>query len=351
MIVGPTLILNIFLFINLIMQSDNVFIINMKKDIGKRLHMQQLKSITGAIFWDGIDISELKDDYLVKYADIKQATYAAKMAKFNLFKYFLNSSKAQYLFLFEDDIYMHIDFKKGLMIANNFLDVHKPLLLYFGVSNNRVFNDKKDIAIELLSNKMPCPGAYGVCINRFIIPYLLSYIQDPALKYDPFDITCLGTIQLMMPDKCFVMNPPLVIPDISISNIRGEYDQEIYYLNSGINKMKYIFPETKPLFVVGAIIDVNKKLYNVFRPYYKITYVKKIPDNLTDYQYYVVINGNIKFKYYEGNKIIDNIESNIHNYKKIIFATIDPEIYMEAISMKIDKENESKILTLKNICS
>lgn len=303
----------------------------MKKDIGKQIIMNDFRELMNATIWAGVDPSIISaDGYLQKSADIKLATYSAKQAKLSLFEHFMKKSKSQYLFLCEDDIYTHKNYLKQLEMVNIFLKESNPYLLYLGVSNNRKFEYTDNVSIEKLHPTKPsyqqiCPGAYAVIINRKIINYLISYIKDESNKYNPFDMTCLGVIQMMFPDKCHITAPPLIIPDVTTSNIRKKYDQTIYYQNACINPLNYVFPEYIPLFI-KIMNNINTQqtinLYKIFEPYYKIILINSEDDITTelckDAKYYVYVTSNIVFKYYSGSLVSSNINKYIGTNKKVV---------------------------------
>lgn len=323
----------------------------MKKDIGKRKNLSEMCNKINISIWEGIDTSSIDDNgYLIQRSDSNKATSNAKLAKRKLFEYFLKNSKHNYIWLFEDDICFHKKFLDNIPMINYFLENKKPLLLYFGVSNNRQFN--KDcgeiINIEQLSTTnetIICSGAYSVIINRNILPQLISYCKNPSLEKYPFDNSCLGKIQIKYPKQCFICNPPLIVPDVTYSNIRKSYDQNIYWNNCKIVPELYIFPNYHFLFVIVDDclnkIKYFKDLYKLFHPYYKIFFLvnDKIEENeyieyeytknpeLTineilkekNHDYYLQITVDIKFKYMDGINIINTIENNIKNFDCIEF--------------------------------
>jgi GR25 family glycosyltransferase involved in LPS biosynthesis len=316
------------------METGNVFIINMKKDIGRKMNISNLQILTNAVYWEGIDPSLIDaDGYLLRCAEIDKATYSAKRTKLLLFENFMKTNKSKYLILFEDDIYIHNNFSKYIGLVDEFIKKVKPMLLYLGI-NNRKFLDKNfEINKLAITKNKICSGAYGVIINRAIIPYLISYIKDPVNQYKPFDITCLGIIQMSYPNSCYISDPPLVIPDISTSNIRGEYDQNLVYELSNINPNNYILPDLR-LFVVyikdNTKFDLTNRLLKVFRPYYQVIYLygqntnndiiikecdvkNYIQTNYPNVKYYIYMTDDTHFKYYDGDKImkIVNTQDNL----------------------------------------
>lgn len=263
------------------MQDDNVYFINMKKDIGRFVHIKPIIDKLNGIIWEGEDPTIIDiNGYAASFADVSIGTNAAKEAKLKLFTHFLKNSKSEYLFLFEDDIIIHKDFFNNLEIINNFIKDKKPKLFYFGVSGNikNVVQDNIMIIKNLFDNniKEPISGAYSVCINRNILNHIILRIKNPILKNKPFDMTCLGQIQTAYPNECFICHPPMIIPYLKKSNIRDNRNQYEFNKMININYSDYIKPKEYPIFVIikePKNINYFDKLINSIEPYFKIYYL------------------------------------------------------------------------------
>jgi GR25 family glycosyltransferase involved in LPS biosynthesis len=281
------------------MDNNNIFFINLKKDSGRYENIRpHIKKLNGQI-WEGVDPTEIDiNGYATKFSDKILGTIAAKIAKLKLFEFFLKNNKNEYLILFEDDIMFHKKFYDYIEEINDFLLKQKPKLLYFGVSSNieskseklifnKIFNkdETKSIKNPLLNffekksdNEnltKPHSGAYGVCINRNIIQFLILRMKNPILKEKPFDMSCLGQIQRVYTNDCYITDPPLVIPYIKSSNIRENRNQNQLTNLIKINMNNYFQPLEFPLFV--EIIDKDSFIYfdkiikcliPIFRIYY-----------------------------------------------------------------------------------
>jgi GR25 family glycosyltransferase involved in LPS biosynthesis len=275
------------------MENDNVFFINMKKDAGRHEHIRQnIKRLNGQI-WEGVDPTEIdKDGYAIKFPNKISGTNAAKMAKLKLFEHFLKNNKNEYLILFEDDIMFNKKFYDHIEEINDFLIKIKPKLLYFGVSSDvasnsdkfiikKLFDKKEESNNNSINEKNPHSGAYGVCINRNILQFLILRIKNPTLKDKPFDMSCLGQIQRIYSNDCYITDPPLIIPYIKSSNIRENRNQQQLTKLIKINMNNYHQPLEYPLFI--EVIDKDsflnfdkliKCLIPIFRIYYIITIQK-----------------------------------------------------------------------------
>ena len=278
------------------MENNNIFFINLKKDSGRYETIRpHLKRLNGQI-WEGVDVTEIdKNGYAIKFADKISGTYAAKIAKLRLFEHFIKNNKNEYLILFEDDIMFHKKFYEYIEEINNFLIKKKPKLLYFGVSSNIESKSEKFTIKKILEKEpknvnnslinpnenlentfIPHSGAYGVCIHRNIIPFLILRIKNPILKDKPFDMSCLGQIQRVYTNDCYITDPPLVIPYIKSSNIRENRNQNQLTNLIKVNMNNYQQPLEFPLFV--EIIDKDSflifdKLIKCLIPIFKIYYL------------------------------------------------------------------------------
>ncbi len=263
------------------MQEDNVYFINMKKDIGRYIHIKPIVDKLNGNIWEGEDPTIIDTNgYAASFADVSVGTNAAKEAKLKLFNHFLKTSKSEYLFLFEDDIIIHKDFFNNLEKINNFMKETKPKLFYFGVSGNikNIAEDNNIIIKKLFDNntKEPVSGAYSVCINRNIINHIILRIKNPILKNKPFDMTCLGQIQTAYPNDCYICHPPMVIPYLKKSNIRDNRNQYEFNKMININYADYIKPREYPIFVKinePTNIQYFDKLINSIEPYFKTYYL------------------------------------------------------------------------------
>ena len=121
--------------------------------------------------------------------------------------------------------------------------------LYFGISkeftstNNSTdkliftsFSDKFTKTIKL------CSGAYGFMLRKDMIPHVIMRIDNPIFDTNPFDIYCLSYISYVYPSESYVIDPQLVVPDISHSNIRRNFDQQLMWKALKTNEINYFVP-------------------------------------------------------------------------------------------------------------
>lgn len=257
--------------------NTNVFFINMEKNIGKRKSIEELVTNLSGTIWNGVDNSSYDEHgILLKINGHDINTRSAKEAKLNLFNYFLSSCTQDYLVLFEDDIVVHKKFYEHYQQVITFANINKFKLIYFGVScnvpkinnNNNNNNESNNLTISLLpKTNYRFSGAYGVIIHRSVLKSIISKSNDPFLFNKPFDIYSLGHIQLSYPDECFICDPQIVIPMITISDIRDPRDQDLFWNYCHINPDEYMLYDsyknsvTRKMYILA---DQNKEKLKQF---------------------------------------------------------------------------------------
>jgi hypothetical protein len=229
----------------------------MKKNIGKRLLLKNFISHLNGNLWCGVDKSIYDDNQiLLSTPDQYIRTRSAKEAKINLFNYFLTNNDQNYLFLFEDDIIIHTDFFVHFDSVIQFANTNKFKLIYFGVSCYVPQKNNLSFSIDILpQSTYRYSGAYGVIIHRSVLKSLINRSNDPFLYSKPFDIYSLGHIQSSYPLECFICNPQLISPNITISDIRNPRSQNDFWSLCHIDKSSFIIEKHIDMFIV---IDDNK---------------------------------------------------------------------------------------------
>lgn len=298
------------------MNTTNIFFINMKKNWGKRQLIKNMVNKLSGIIIDGVDKSIYNNDILIKKSSQEISTRAAKEAKINLLKNFINTNTSQYLVLFEDDILLHKNFYEYFNKTIIFANTNKFKLIYFGVSCNSLQLNNSNFQINLLPKvNYRFSGAYGIIIHRSIIQTLINRSNDPFFYNKPFDIYSLGHIQLSYPNECFICNPQIVIPIISSSDIRNPRDQNILWNKCHINKNYYIHNNTIPMYIY-----VNNNKYKLFRFIDLLNMLVPIIDPIFIYE-----TSNIIQKYfdntYKNMNIMTFYDSFIQNQPNIYILT------------------------------
>lgn len=317
-----------------------IFFINLKKDIGKKKFIENIVINLGGTYWDGVDVREFNEKgNVISYPDKKNATRAAKQAKINLLNHINNlNSNDNYFVLFEDDIIIHENFYEYFKISLEFMKNNNHCkLLYFGVSSNIDLKSDKDFDIVKLPKNKKYAGAYGVIINNSIIPQLLYRSDDLSLFYKPFDIYSLGYIQECY--DCFICIPQIVIPIVTVSNIRENRPQELIWNNTKCNPSKYIYPHCHNMYVITDTdsdtdtdtdtenIQKFNKLVSSLMPYINVIYEKTKTKTKNDTSWYIETTINIHwndlsydfFNYIENNKYIIKFFINNAKSEKDIF--------------------------------
>ena len=83
--------------------------------------------------------------------------------------------------------------------------------MYLGICNNFVCNNNID-DLTFVSFKdnfkdgkiKKSFGAHAFMINKLVTPLILTRINNIVLQNQPFDLSCLGYLQKIYPDECFV---------------------------------------------------------------------------------------------------------------------------------------------------
>lgn len=331
--------------------SENIFFINMEKNIGKRYVIHDIvKKLNGTI-WKGVDKSTYsREGILLKSVCQQDKTRAAKEAKLNLLHHFIKTSTSQYLILFEDDIILHKNFYEYFDKLLTFANTTKFKLIYMGVSCN-VPNSDNSCAFSI--NPMPIvdyrfSGAYGVIIHKSIMQSIISRSNDPFLFNKPFDIYSLGHTQICYPSECFICSPQLVTPDITISDIRDPRSQNDFWKCCHINKSDYIFNSSIPMYILADTnlqkIEQFISILPIFIPYIKPIFVSTCNNELSIEKYkniYDIVyvdnfsNETIKNNINDTHYVLTNIYINWTNNIENIFS---------------DKENIHYIVDICPIC-
>lgn len=341
------------------MNNCEICIINLKKDYGRYLSSQNIIKVFGGNFIEAYDCNKInKNGYLEILQNSNVYTQSAKQTKREILQNFYNKSNKDYILIFEDDIYLHNDLFTDQSIIfnqiNSFISKKKPKLLYLGISkefrssyNNTShlkfvsFVDKFDTNIKL------CSGAYGFMLRKDMIPYVLLRIDNPTFSKNPFDIYCLSYISYTYPDDSYVIEPQLVVPDISHSNIRKNYNQDLMWNILGTNMTNYYIPIIGILY--SNVINIESfehfnKSINCITPIIKIIYYGKKVKNTEIYDTleiakrkkiyssdniicHIHTNTNIKIKHYSGEKIINLIVSNKSCKNLKIFNNDNNELF------------------------
>lgn len=289
--------------------SSNIFFINLKKNVGKKSVINHIASKLHATIFNGIDKS-IYDKNIMITQNRHLSTRAAKESKLSLLSHFIDTCPHNYLVLFEDDVVIHRNFFDLFNKTIEFANSHTFKLIYLGVSCKVKLQNSTDTfhIHNLPTENFRYSGAYGVVIHRSIIPQIILKSNDPFLFNRPFDIYSLGSIQLSHPHDCFITVPQLVIPYVSISDIRAPRNQYDFWSICDIDPAFYLINSPIPLFV--RCFDDKQKIINFvvmlssFIPYIEPIFVSK--SNIVQ-----DIFGNIfKTILTDNFSVVDNIQKN-----------------------------------------
>lgn len=334
------------------MNNSQTFLINLKKDFGRYICSQNVSSIFGSKVFVGYDCNKINDKgYLSNVEHKTKYTSSAKKSKELLINNFLKTSTKDYLIIFEDDVYIHVDLfnseKRKCIFEqiNSFLDTKKPKLLYFGISRHFISDNTsekiifKSFSENFEQNKIDlCSGAYGFAIHRDMLDIINMRINNETIKDMPFDLFCLSYISKMYPNESFVMNPHLVVPNIETSNIREKFSQDVVWKMLHTEKNLYVMPFLGYLYINTSKSDINCNKFELFdkslrslEPLIKIVYFdnekpclnvdNKNKETLLLFPKYVTIDL-IKIyplKYFSAKTIIELIQNNnLYDYVQIV---------------------------------
>lgn len=122
--------------------------------------------------------------------------------------------------LFDDDVHLHTDFSERLRsVAAKTPDDQNVLFLgatqrnWQGVEIVEGFHRPNEFT----------DGSFAVIIDHRVFDELISHIDD---REAPFDAGPLREVVLADPDRASVVHPPLVVPDVTVSDIRSGRNQE-----------------------------------------------------------------------------------------------------------------------------
>ena len=334
------------------MENCDVCIINLKKDYGRYLSAQYTKDIFGGKIIEATDCNNLNDTgHVSMWKDLNTYTQSAKQTKKQILQNFYDTSINQYILIFEDDIYLHNDLFDNHQRNNIFTQINLfikkniPKLLYFGISkeftstNNSTdkliftsFSDKFTKTIKL------CSGAYGFMLRKDMIPHVIMRIDNPIFDTNPFDIYCLSYISYVYPSESYVIDPQLVVPDISHSNIRRNFDQQLMWKALKTNEINYFVPIIGIMYInviSKESFEYFNKMMTCVTPIIKLIYYcngsntefhktidiaksEKIYSSI-EICYNVFTNTDIVIKHYSGKKLMDLLfENKSYNSLKIL---------------------------------
>lgn len=249
---------------------DEVFLVNLQRDAGKRF--SALKHLNSHGIWPrlwtasyGYD-SPLYEQYLEyrrrPLGDLSDSEFSQleirRGSKFisspgawgylrtyeSLLKHALESNLRRILIL-EDDVLLCRDFETrfGQWIARVPKDWK---LLQLGASQyNWISAGDLDQAAAkgfYTPQVIDTCGSFAIAIDHGVIPELLEHLRSMD---SPFDLITLGKIYQSHPAHCFVAYPNLVVPDVRTSSIRAGRDQVAHAQCMKWQMDQFSFPREK----------------------------------------------------------------------------------------------------------
>lgn len=254
----------------------NINIIHLKKDFGRFVFIEKINDMFSG---DNIKIIEgeepnfLKNGYIEEYISKKKdhlkignnkeyeelqfggSTRGASEAHMKAIE--LSNS---YTLIFEDDVLFNINFKEGIEKVKNFIDEQNNFnILYLGLTNYEFDNEFVDkFKITNINTHDTLHGVYGYVINNKNKEQILNRIKKNINK--ELDINIFD--HYITNSTAFVIDPPLVIPNIETSNLRNS--------KNILNPYKYVLIENYYKIKKIPFLIITYPLFNLFEKIEKI---------------------------------------------------------------------------------
>jgi glycosyltransferase involved in cell wall biosynthesis len=263
-------------------QLPEIYIINLKQDIHKRIDMLKQMNIIKhknfniieaedgfdysnneiidmykSCYYNNIDIIKsknkiniynkfihLNDIYFKKYNVYKQhitnGSYGLLKSIFKILNNFIESDK-NFITIFEDDIYTLKDFEYyNLINEENLKNID---LLYLGCHNNNnlIYNNinDKDIFIDVNNIEYLIYGTYGLIISKNLAQFILNITLEKVVEINMSWDILLNFIREYVRLFNFKMYfKQLVVPEVRKDGINGIRDND-FYLHRNVNLRNY----------------------------------------------------------------------------------------------------------------
>lgn len=291
--------------------------ITTRYSLGKRYFSKKAKEVFDAKYIYGIENNKYKNGYPIKLQTYKEGTKMAKITKYNILKNFVQNSKNEYILILEDDVYVNKKMinngDKILKQIIDFLYKNTPKVIYLGLNYKlKEVNNENEIEFENILPNGKFSGAYGFIVSKQMAQELITKIDNDT-PTKPFDIYVLSYLAKKYYNKCYYVNPYLVLPDISSSLIRQSFNQSIIW-NKVNNNNQYYYGIKKGIIMIKTENEEYRKTFNFFtlkflEPYYFI-----LINKYYDFEN-VILDDNINV--YIGDDLsyinLNNIENTIKN--------------------------------------
>ena len=237
-----------------------IYIINLNHDIGRKYYIESLKLPFDYELVDGVlklDYDRYKTDKISE----EIATRGTTESHIKCLRKGLDNNE-DYTIILEDDIILHSNFEYFFNQVIDFIEHNTFKLFYLGFSS-KMDLENKTFKIKELPDDRVYTGGYGYIINNSLIPEILEMAEQ---THQPFDWYCLGYIQRKYYGQVFYTDPPLIITDVSTSNIRNDRDNDDFSLKMNWKLSLYNLSKTIPVFVMTD----NQRLFDLFCEKFKI---------------------------------------------------------------------------------
>ncbi|WP_291991752.1 glycosyltransferase [Candidatus Accumulibacter sp. ACC003] len=229
---------------------DNIYVCNLKRRKDRRLRISRELNRSGLHFEivDGVDAkfdrtaNKLYEDFKTRpladglrstaHLSVEQRRSHKRSITLGAMGYLLsqkkifedaNSKRYKRILILDDDVFFVSNVGNRLKNALAKMPPWKMLLLGSSEYSNRTSSEFGDNArcIEANGFYKPVPGktcgSFAVVYDESIYQCIIDLISE----YDgTYDNCVLGAVYSLYPNECFVIDPSIVIPDVSESNIR-----------------------------------------------------------------------------------------------------------------------------------
>ena len=282
------------------------YIIHLNQDVGRFKAIKEFKKKCSGKIYYGENSFNIKNNVLLQKKDRNKATLCLKKTFTNLVKECLEN-KLDYVFTFDDSVVRRKDFSEQFDKLNKTIKtLENWKLIYLGTNTPISFKNNNFLCMlkDCETNNLILNGSFGFALHNSAFKIVVERDLIEELTYSPFDISCLGYLQIKYFDQCYITNPFLVIQDVSTSNIRGHRNLEMFSKYAKWECDNYVFYKSKPMYILikDNILKTEQVLEfsNLFYPVYKpiLIHLNTPKDTMTAYlklkkakggiEYYVV---------------------------------------------------------------
>jgi len=201
---------------------DHIYVLYITDHELKRAQYKLNKKNATVEYFLGVDGKTLINEFNKQTCIKTPGAYGHIHSMINIITDAINNNYTNILIL-EPDIYFSCTFDKEILKVKQL----KYKLLYIGASQHKWSTRNKHIGPTYLANETY--GTFAIALNKSI---LSEYLDILCKKLSPSD-TCLLTLQRKYYNDCHVMNPNLIICDVTHSTTASAATKrnQVEYMN------------------------------------------------------------------------------------------------------------------------